>query len=212
MKVLVATLLLCSVAFAGDPVDSRIKLAEDAFSASVNQAEADCNRIKVTAASKRLASYREVLKSATKAGDFDKATKIKERIVELEATAPGVKRPRPKDTARLQGHSYALIRELCTWHVAKKRCEEMGGHLAIIETAGEADFISRKMCGGHHAWVGATDEDEEGNWRWINGSHWTPQSGEVDNSGGAEHFLLWNGSRWNDECGCQRKWYLCEWE
>jgi len=44
----------------------------------------------------------------------------------------------------------------------------MGGYLACIETSEEDQFILR-LCQGNDAWLGGTDEENEGDWRWLTG-------------------------------------------
>lgn len=77
------------------------------------------------ASQERVKALKSALADATKAGDFDAATELKTRLAEAES-AGGVK-PRPKNTVKFGGHEYALIEDKATWHVAKRRCEEMGG-------------------------------------------------------------------------------------
>ncbi|MCK8215269.1 hypothetical protein LW982_17945, partial [Erwinia amylovora] len=82
---------------------------------------------------------RQILSDSTKSGDFDTSSLIKSKITEAEAA--GVARQKPKNTVKFNGHEYALIDEKVTWHTAKKRFEEMGGHLACLNTPSESAFL-----------------------------------------------------------------------
>jgi hypothetical protein len=78
------------------------------------------------------------------------------------------------------GHRYKLVREECTWTDAKKKCEEMGGHLAYIESRDEQKVISdwlkayfelnkATLPDGPTVWIGAEEKGAEGKWQWLNG-------------------------------------------
>lgn len=164
------------------------------------------------ATQERVKVLKTALADATKAGDFDAATEIKSRLAAAE-TAGGV-RARPKNVVKFGGHEYALIEEKATWHVAKRLCEEMGGHLATIETAAEkaglADLCRHAQA---TAWVGASDEDAEGQWKWITGK---PLDFEFrhDNANDQEHCMIfWVPSGdWDDNPSSSRSVFVCEWD
>lgn len=159
----------------------------------------------------RVKLLKTALTDATKAGDFEAATEIKSRLAAAE-TAGGV-RPKPKNTVKFGGHEYALIEEKATWHVAKRRCEEMGGHLAVIETPAENDgLLAMCKAGGFSAWLGATDEVTEDKWVWLTGKP-VGISFHHDNSYESEHYLVfWPPSGGWDDNGSARHGFLCEWD
>ena len=81
------------------------------------------------------------------------------------------------------------------WHDAKNAAEARGGHLASITSVEEFEFIQKRF---HHLvpfWLGATDEEEEGEWKWVSSEPWEPYPEEwfgpngFDNSNGKEHYL-----------------------
>jgi len=88
-----------------------------------------------------------------------------------------------------------------TWHQAQDLAVNLGGHLAIINDAGENEFIRNNII-ADYAWIGYTDEDQEGAFRWINGSsnytNWN--TGEPNNSNGTEHYtrILKHNGKWTD--------------
>jgi Lectin C-type domain len=216
------SLICCTAAAAEDAAPFLLPSVEDTFSsesakgdALVAKAEAEAAALRKTAAANRLKAYQARLAEVTMSGDFDKAQAVKARIEQLEKEpeskpAKTAKRPRPKDTVRFGGHSYALIKELATWHVAKQRCEEMGGHLVCVNGLQEQQFVAT-LCGTSAAWVGATDETEEGQWYNVDGSSAIYSGAVVDNAGGLEHWMSWNGERFNDFHAGGRNWYVCEW-
>ncbi len=133
----------------------------------------------------------------------------------------------PKDAVYFEDHAYKFFAEVLTWHRAKQRCEEMGGHLAVISSAKEDRYIAQmakkkikspnKMDG---FWLGATDEVKEGNWKWIDGSeleytNWG--DGQPNNKGGQEHYLLYwlHGEKWSDQpdkSEQHKAFFICEWD
>jgi hypothetical protein len=196
------------------------KFASDAAKAdaATAKAEQEATKAKKTAAEIRLKAYKDKLAEITKTGDFDKAQQIKARITQLE-NDPEVeshksekpsKRPRPKDTVKFGGHTYALIKEPATWHVAKLRCEEMGGHLAVFESLKEAEFVGR-LCGNENAWIGATDEEQEGKWIWVNGHQGVMPPNGINGDGGLSHCLAWYEGKWHDATSGTRFAYVAEW-
>lgn len=161
----------------------------------------------------RIKGFKSILTDATKAGDFETATAIK---IKLEAAErESITRPKPRNVVKFGGHDYALIEEKATWHVAKKRCEEMGGHLVCVETPAEEAFVlSITARFSETFWVGATDEDTENEWRWVDGTPVKLAQMIVDNAQSAEHHLYCGRDpvSFGDFLGGRRMAFLCEWE
>lgn len=159
----------------------------------------------------RLKVMKAVLTDATKAGDFDAASTIKERMVLAEM--PASLHTKPKNTVKFQGHEFALIGEKATWHIAKRICEEMGGHLAIVDTPEKRQFAAT-LCADDTTWLGADDEVQEGVWRWTDGRIISDRSWMELESQEINHFLCFqkNGGRWFDAFSEYRMPFLCEWD
>lgn len=103
------------------------------------------------------------------------------------------------------GHIYEVYKTNTTWKNAKTYAEEMGGYLVTITSAEEQAAINSISHGSINAlWIGATDEKEEGKWKWVTDepfsySFWNDS--EPNNSGGSENYahLSYNaGGKWND--------------
>jgi len=136
------------------------------------------------------------------------------------ATQPAAEAGRPADAVSFNGHSYKIFDEELTFHEAKKRCEVMGGYLACIETKEEQDFIA-KLADGVYLYLGATDEENEGEWKWVNGSPWKFTAwyeGQPNNYGDDEHYLAtYDDGDWVDVAAegsgfWMPTGYICEWE
>jgi hypothetical protein len=127
-SIFLITLICLSSAAAADLSEKwskRLESADTIYQAAIKKAE-DTKSIAVKKATlERVRVLKSAISDATKSGDFTAATELQSRL-----EADGAVRPKPKNTVKFGGHEYALIEETATWHVAKRRCEEMGGHLA----------------------------------------------------------------------------------
>ncbi len=112
---------------------------------------------------------------------------------------------------------YQFIPSRFPWRRAKREAETQGGHLAVITSEAEYEALreyllpllkeSNDMC-----WLGASDEETEGTWKWVTGEpfqffKWAPDApNDGSSSEGAQDFLAWHfqskyGERrieWND--------------
>ncbi|MCX6964698.1 MAG: putative Ig domain-containing protein [Verrucomicrobia bacterium] len=103
---------------------------------------------------------------------------------------------------------YEIVTGNFTWTQAIADAENKGGHLATITSANEWQNIQQSLgssLNGKNLWLGATDAEQEGVWKWITGetwgyTRWLP--GQPDNSGNEAylHIIGYEDSqqRWND--------------
>jgi hypothetical protein len=79
-------LTLALIAADTDPLatDKALQKADERYTAAVAKAQEDFNVLKAKENEKRLKAYKTALESATRAGNFDKATALKARIAEYE--------------------------------------------------------------------------------------------------------------------------------
>ena len=91
----------------------------------------------------------------------------------------------------------------------------MGGRLACLGSEKEKIFAIDlcKSKSVKNCWVGATDEDDEGHWKWVDGSNVRVSGKNIDNELGAEHYLVIHVPL-NDltDSLSIRTPYLCEWD
>lgn len=219
MRRIILVALLCvfgTVALAelSEKIQKKLDLAEANYKAAVDKADNARFYAVQRASTERVKALKLALTEVTKAGDFDSATLLKERIAAAEAQ--GGVRGKPKNVVTLGGHSYALVPDKCTWHIAKKSCEEMGGHLVCIESPEEEQFVL-KLCGTQtqSVWLGATDEEVEDQWHWVSGlplnEAYKPRW-NLTNEGDVHHYLCYYAPGFGDSDGGTRLIYLCEWE
>ncbi len=102
------------------------------------------------------------------------------------------------------GHTYYLLAPT-NWPAAEAAAVSLGGHLVTINDAEENTWVFNNFStfggGDHPLWIGLTDQETEGEWRWISGEratyrNWAP--GEPNSGGGffpdEDHVLMWNPS------------------
>jgi hypothetical protein len=140
----------------------------------------------------------------------------------LHASATAGDDAPPDDAVTFGGHHYRLVDEVeeLSWDGARSSCEEQGGHLAVVTGAEEAAFIA-ELCNGRYMFLGASDAEEEGSWRWVDGSPWEYTNwmkGQPNDYTGSEDYLAtYDGGAWVDVDGAgDGFWmptgYICEWD
>ena len=94
------------------------------------------------------------------------------------------------------------------WVDARDDCENMGGHLAIIETAEDNNYIDTTYS--ESLWIGYNDRNQEGTWHWNAHDNW-PDNEPNDSGGENCAEVSGDGSDWNDEsCSDGSHDYICE--
>lgn len=111
------------------------------------------------------------------------------------------------------GHFFEFVANSgITWTSAKTAAEGLNyfglrGYLATITSAAENEFCTSKLSGD--GWMGASDVDVEGTWKWVTGpeaghsfseysySNWN--TGQPDNYNGVEDYAqFYTSGKWND--------------
>lgn len=111
-------------------------------------------------------------------------------------------------------HWYQIVLGRQTWQQADAAAQATSvdgqiGYLATITSAAEQAFLNSLNPSNANLWLGGSDEETEGLWRWVRGpeagtlinsgfTNWAP--GEPNDYGPGEDYLQgwWNGTRWND--------------
>lgn len=150
----------------------------------------------------------------------------KDEQIEKMEQALGYKLKRHPEGARLfEGSYYKVVEKEMSWTKAFEMCKEMGGYLVTISDRDEHEFVW-KLCGKRPCWLGGSDKDEEGKWRWVTGetSHYTAWlRGEPNNNEQEEHYLMmgltvegkpsptWNDARDAGASMMPGHIFVCEW-
>ncbi|RXN32701.1 CD209 antigen-like protein [Labeo rohita] len=64
---------------------------------------------------------------------------------------------------------YYISKKKKTWTESRRYCTERGADLIIINNREEQDIV-KSMSGDDAVWIGLTDIDVEGTWKWVDGS------------------------------------------
>ncbi|MFM9195771.1 MAG: C-type lectin domain-containing protein [Planctomycetia bacterium] len=148
-----------------------------------------------------IASLEAIQREVTQAGDLDDAILIRDALADLKNGAAKVvatsAKTGPKKRAKIparaiafKGHHYFFVSTPCSWRVACQKCEEVGGHLVILDSKEEYAFVAR-LRGNTEAYVGATRDTSTGGWEWIDGRPCQdiPWGGGQPNNGPSEMYL-----------------------
>lgn len=118
------------------------------------------------------------------------------------------------------------LENVITWEDASQFCQSLGGHLAIIHSQEENDFLfdSMKSLGYSNAYFGYTDAKVEGEWEWVipDSSTYTNWAyGEPNNESDSEDYAMfywkyddgtWNDGTFVDGTNNGGHIFICEWD
>ena len=138
-----------------------------------------------------------------------------------------------KDPVEYGGHAYAVFdyEDLGlkrSFDACEAYCEKLGGHLAVISSQEENDFLYDYVKHGasSYAFFGYTDRESEGDWKWVDGStssyeNWwkngSAKENQPNNRNGKEHYAQFYGDK-DDGSWCDARFgegsrkFICEWE
>lgn len=120
------------------------------------------------------------------------------------------------------GHTYLLANERVTFSEAEKICKNIGGYVATITSEQEQDFIYQNyLIDGilDSYYLGGTDEENEGEWKWITGETFTYSNWDYGEPNGwgmegkEDHLTVYsNSGKWNDTNQSAKEGYICEFD
>ncbi|XP_054897724.1 C-type lectin domain family 4 member M-like [Poeciliopsis prolifica] len=100
-----------------------------------------------------------------------------------------------------------------TWQESRTYCQSLGADLMVINSKEKQDFANSFQT---NMWIGLTDSETEGSWKWVDGSplttsYWPdgePNGKRDENCGAIKTFTAERS--WNDRaCSASLKW-ICE--
>ncbi len=116
---------------------------------------------------------------------------------------------------------YAPFSDEKDWDNGNASCKANGAQLVKIESADENDFI-KSLVGEVDYWIGLTDAETEGDWKWSDGSNFTGytnwMSGDPNNYNNQDCVAIVKGNfyggvrdgEWHDDKCSNLKGYICE--
>ncbi len=118
---------------------------------------------------------------------------------------------KPCDGSVYGNHCYKYYGTPENWGAAAIVCQNWGGYLAVVTSAGENQFVD-SVCAAN-CWLGAADVVSEWLWIWITQEPWgytNWSAGEPNNAGNEDCLMMWSNGLWNDG-GCSSFLnYVCE--
>ncbi|XP_041838366.1 CD209 antigen-like [Melanotaenia boesemani] len=111
------------------------------------------------------------------------------------------------------GSAYYVSSTTKSWQESRNDCRQRGADLIIINSKEEQSFANQLKM---NLWIGLTDSENEGTWKWVDGSQLTtsywgqyePNGNRKENCGEIQTFD--KESSWNDkDCSYSRSW-ICE--
>ncbi|XP_048861338.1 CD209 antigen-like protein D [Brienomyrus brachyistius] len=108
---------------------------------------------------------------------------------------------------RIGTQLYYFSTEKKNWQESRQDCKNKGGDLIIINSQQEQDIIR-----GMDVWIGLTDREHEGAWKWVDGTPLTTKywrEGEPNNIhdedcaynvAGTTHPIGWNDANCDAKC------------
>ncbi|CAJ1053677.1 CD209 antigen-like protein E [Xyrichtys novacula] len=113
------------------------------------------------------------------------------------------------------GSLYYISSLMKSWQESRADCQKRGADLMVVNSREEQDFVIGLK---KHLWIGLTDTEKEGVWKWVDGillttSYW--YSSEPNSYQGSEEDCAVVGNyvldqSWNDLACNQTSFWICE--
>uniref|UniRef100_A0AAY5EYQ1 C-type lectin domain-containing protein n=1 Tax=Electrophorus electricus TaxID=8005 RepID=A0AAY5EYQ1_ELEEL len=126
---------------------------------------------------------------------------------------------------------YYISLEMKTWSEGRQDCNNRGADLVIINSREEQrerasvhlifhtlqphlQEFTVKMVGNSKAWIGLTDTEKEGEWKWVDGTEFTTEywkenePNDIDNN--EDCVEQTNKKGWNDNACSEKQMWICE--
>ncbi|XP_046698947.1 CD209 antigen-like protein E [Silurus meridionalis] len=111
---------------------------------------------------------------------------------------------------------YYVSNDYKSWEESRQNCRDEGADLMIINSREEQEFISKHISSNSGVWIGLSDKDKEGEWKWVDASPLTfkdwgqgePGGKEKENCG--EIYKSSNSIIWNDKNCSEKLNWICE--
>ncbi|XP_045048544.1 C-type lectin domain family 17, member A [Desmodus rotundus] len=119
----------------------------------------------------------------------------------------------PEGWLAFEGRCYYFSPNTKSWDEARKFCQENYSHLVIINSVTEQNFVAKAHRSPRVYWLGLSDKEHEGKWKWLDGSpvtlsYWEPA--EPNNVHDEDCGSMNTGGTWNDLSCNKATYWICE--
>ncbi|KAL2098023.1 hypothetical protein ACEWY4_007230 [Coilia grayii] len=117
---------------------------------------------------------------------------LSEEIVKLQGIISELVEGRcPESWLRFNSSCYVISAVTTTWNEGRQNCTEKDADLVIINSKAEQEYLNDMVKNFKEVWIGLSDSDNEGMWKWVDGTPLTEslkfwKSGEPNDSNGNE--------------------------
>ncbi|KAL6466945.1 hypothetical protein MHYP_G00247490 [Metynnis hypsauchen] len=110
-----------------------------------------------------------------------------------------------------QSSVYYISTEKKTWDEGRQNCRDRGADLVIINSREEQEFVenlSKSKDTG--VFIGLTDREKEGDWKWVDGSALTTAYWDSGNKFSDSQDCAVNRQKWFDRPCNEPYYWICE--
>ncbi|XP_023442668.2 C-type lectin domain family 17, member A [Dasypus novemcinctus] len=134
-------------------------------------------------------------------------------LMEIRGLLDSVRVTCPEGWLPFERKCYYFSTSTKSWNGARTFCQENYSHLVIINSVAEQRFVAKAHGSPRVYWLGLTDKDREGDWRWLDGSpvslsFWDPH--EPNNIYEEDCASMNKGGTWNDLACEKTTYWICE--
>ncbi|XP_028576819.1 hepatic lectin-like isoform X1 [Podarcis muralis] len=122
---------------------------------------------------------------------------------------------RSREWEYFDGRCYYFSVQKFTWHIAESQCAQRNSSLVVIHDEAKQNFLESQTRNERY-WIGLNDIDEEGEWRWIDGTNYLSsyknwrQGQPSDYQNKEDCAEIHFSGEWNDESCSTANFYICE--
>ena len=105
-----------------------------------------------------------------------------------------------------------------TFSNANRNCYRLNGHLVTLSSMAENEFVFG-LNPTHDLWIGYTDKEKEGSWRWVDKSgtsaftNWASGGRSADRKATRDCAVIWGAlktPKWSSQNCNNKKHFVCE--
>ncbi|XP_038201384.1 CD209 antigen-like protein C isoform X2 [Arvicola amphibius] len=140
--------------------------------------------------------------------------KIYKQLMQLKVEVDRLCLPCSWEWESFNGKCYFFSKSQRNWNDSATACQEVEAQLVIIDNDEEQSFLQQTSKKKGHAWMGLSDQKQEGKWIWIDGSplrsfmkYWN--KGEPNNDR-EEDCAEFKDDGWNDAPCAVKKYWICK--